>query len=51
MPIMAHSDLEHFKNKLKTETRNSTSVAFMLNGKTALLNVPTENYVQQHDQC
>jgi hypothetical protein len=48
---MAHSDLKHFKNQLKTKTRNSTSVALMLNGKTALLNVPTEHYVQQHDQC
>jgi hypothetical protein len=51
MPITAHSDLKHFKNQSMAKTRNSTSVALMLNGKTALLNVPTEHYVQQHDQC
>jgi hypothetical protein len=51
MPTTAHSDLKHFKNQLKTKTRNSTSVALMLNGKTVLLNVQTEHYVQQHDQC
>jgi hypothetical protein len=51
MPITAPSDLKHFKNQLKTKTRNSTSVALMLDGKTALLNVPTEHYAQQHDQC
>jgi hypothetical protein len=50
MPTTAHSDLKHFKNQLKTKTRNSTSVALMLNGKTALLNVQTAHYVQQHDQ-
>jgi hypothetical protein len=50
MPITAHSDLKHLKNQLKAKTRNSTSVALMLNGKTALLNVPTEHFVQQHDQ-
>jgi hypothetical protein len=38
MPITAHSDLKHFKNQSKAKTRNSTSVALMLNGKTALLN-------------
>jgi hypothetical protein len=50
MQKMAPSDLKYFKNKLITKTRNSISVALMLNGKTALLNVPTEHYVQQHDQ-
>jgi hypothetical protein len=50
MPITAHSDLKHFKNQLIAETRNSTSAALMVNGKAALLNVPTEHYVQQHDQ-
>jgi hypothetical protein len=51
MPTTAHSDLKHFKNQLITKTRNSISVALMLNGKTALLNIPTEHYVQQHDPC
>jgi hypothetical protein len=51
MPTTGHSDLKHFKNQLKTKTRNSTSVALMLNGKTAFLNVQTEHYVQQQDPC
>jgi hypothetical protein len=51
MLTKAHSDLKHFKNQLITKTRNSISVVLMLNGKTAVLNVPTEHYVQQHDPC
>jgi hypothetical protein len=51
MLTTAHYDLKHFKNQLITTTRKSISVALMLNGKTALLNVPTEHYVQQHDPC
>jgi chloramphenicol O-acetyltransferase len=42
---------ETFQKSIEDKTRNSTSVALMLNVKTALLNVPTEHYVQQHDQC
>jgi hypothetical protein len=51
MLTTAHFDLKHFKNQSIAKTRNSTSVALMLNGKTALLNVPTEHYVQQRAQC
>jgi hypothetical protein len=36
---------ETFKKSIEDKTRNSTSVALMLNGKTALLNVPTAQYV------
>jgi hypothetical protein len=39
-----HSDLKHFKNQLKTKTRNFTSVALMLSGKMALLNDQTAHY-------
>jgi hypothetical protein len=42
---------ETFQNQLITKTRNSISVALMLNGKTALLNVPTEHYVQEYNPC
>jgi hypothetical protein len=37
MPKTVHSNLKHFKNQLKTKTRNFTSVVLMLNGKNGLV--------------
>jgi hypothetical protein len=42
---------ETFQKSIDNNNQKSISVTLMLNGKTALLNVPMEHYVQQHAPC